>query len=179
PSLSVIPSWRSPPRDIASVGHRAASAHLPPPAPPRLFPYTTLCRALAALGGAALLLGACGGAQDRPGEDRPTDPDPTAEEPTDGPTEPTAAPTGDGPGEQPGEVEAAIDDLATHLEISRGEVTVVSYQDVTWPDGAIGCPESGMSYTQALVPGCQLVLEVEGVEYAYHSGQEPDLVRCD
>ena len=43
------------------------------------------------------------------------------------------------------------------------DVTVVSYEDVTWPDGALGCPEPGMSYTQALVPGARLVLEADGV----------------
>ena len=79
----------------------------------------------------------------------------------------------------PAEVEAAVADLAAHLGVEADAVVVVSHEDVTWPDGSLGCPRPGMSYTQALVPGTRLVLEVDGREYAYHSGRDTPLVRCD
>ena len=49
-------------------------------------------------------------------------------------------------------------------------ITVVSTDEVTWRDGSIGCPEPGMNYTQALVPGVRVVLELDGVRYEYHAG---------
>lgn len=130
-------------------------------------------RLVAGVAVVVLLLGACG-SEDRPGEERTDAPGATTEAP------PTQQPEPEEPtGDHPAEVAAAIADLAEHLGVGTEEITVVSYEDVTWPDGALGCPEPGMSYTQALVPGARLVLEAGGVEYFYHAGPEPDLVRCD
>ena len=141
---------------------------------------------------AALLISACGNGDDNDpaGPDAP----PTTTTPTPVPSTdpPTQAPP-DGPGELPTdpgtggeelstespEVAEAVADLAEHLGIDPGAVSVLGYTAVTWPDGSIGCPEPGMSYTQALVPGARLLLEAESSEYAYHAGREPDLVRCD
>lgn len=128
----------------------------------------------------ALLLASCG---DDAAEESTATPsaEPTVTtpaEPTISEPEPTGTPAPE-PTDQPPEVEAAIEDLVEHLGVEPADITVVSYEEVTWPDGSIGCPEPGMSYTQALVPGSRLVLEADGVEYAYHAGREPDLVRCD
>ena len=35
----------------------------------------------------------------------------------------------------------------------RADLKVLSAEAVTWSDGSLGCPEPGMMYTQALVPG--------------------------
>jgi hypothetical protein len=67
-------------------------------------------------------------------------------------------------------VEQAKADLTKRLGVDSGQVRVVSSDEVTWPDGSLGCPEPGMHYTQALVPGTRTVLEVDGKQYAYHSG---------
>ena len=141
------------------------------------YPYRRLATGVAVV---VLLLGACGsGEQPTDPADGVTGPAPTAESPTPESTG-TPAPEPEDPGtDRPPEVAAAITDLAEHLGIAVEDITVVSYEDVTWPDGALGCPEPGMSYTQALVPGTRLVLEAGGVEYSYHAGREPDLVRCD
>ncbi len=131
-----------------------------------------------------LLLAACG-EETTPGDGPTPPPSPsTSVEPAPPPSlEPTPGPSTDAPsppsGELPPEVDGAMADLAEHLGVAVTAVTVVSYEDVTWPDGALGCPEPGMSYTQALVPGTRLVLEADGVEYAYHGGRDAELVRCD
>lgn len=80
--------------------------------------------------------------------------------PTPDPTTPPAA---------GGQVEVAKADLAKRLGIGAGEVTVVSSTEVTWSDGSLGCPEPGMNYTQALVEGRRIILEVAGKQYHYHS----------
>lgn len=121
-----------------------------------------------------VLLGACGSEQATPPPEPTAGPPATAELPAPGADEPTDPGTN-----RPPEVAAAMADLAGHLGIAVEDVTVVSYEDVTWPDGALGCPQPGMSYTQALVPGTRLVLAADGVEYSYHAGRESELVRCE
>ncbi|TCO32396.1 hypothetical protein EV652_1042 [Kribbella steppae] len=69
-----------------------------------------------------------------------------------------------------GPVEQAKADLAKRLGVEAAQVTVVSSSEVTWPDGSLGCPEPGMNYTQALVPGSRIILEAAGKQYHYHSG---------
>ena len=51
-------------------------------------------------------------------------------------------------------------------------------EEVTWPNGSIGCPQEGMSYTQALVSGFRIILVYENVAYHYHSGGARDLFYC-
>lgn len=74
------------------------------------------------------------------------------------------------------EVEAAIADLTGRI----GDDTLIGVTSaftLTWPDGSLGCPEPGMSYTQALVEGYRIELTADGATYAYHGalGQDPFL----
>lgn len=90
-----------------------------------------------------------------------TTPPPTSTQSTEETTVPTDA--------EP--VEIAIADLAGRLDVAADDIVVVSVEEVTWPDGGLGCPEPGMAYTQALVNGSRIVLSVENTDYEYHSGQ--------
>ncbi|WP_130385175.1 hypothetical protein [Kribbella sp. VKM Ac-2569] len=76
-------------------------------------------------------------------------------------------------------VDQAKADLTKRLGVDAAQVTVVSSEDVTWPDGSLGCPEPGMRYTQALVPGNRTVLEVGGQQYNYHSGGHRPPFLCE
>ncbi|PYG01127.1 hypothetical protein SAMN05216184_102289 [Georgenia satyanarayanai] len=128
----------------------------------------------AALAVVVLLLAACGG-ESSPGG--PSGETPSSHElPT---VVPTAPPTTDPAVERTPQVEAAVADLAEHLGLDPAAVSVVSHEDVTWPDGALGCPQPGMSYTQAQVPGARLVLAAEGREFSYHAGRSGDFARCE
>lgn len=62
--------------------------------------------------------------------------------------------------------------------VDRSEIAVVLAEAVTWSDGSIGCPEDGMMYTQALVPGYRVVLEVGGEELAFHAPENGDFSPC-
>ncbi len=64
--------------------------------------------------------------------------------------------------------EEVLADLASRVD---GDVdpTVVSAEAMTWNDGAWGCPEEGQMYTQAIVEGFQVVVEVDGEEFDYRS----------
>ena len=76
-------------------------------------------------------------------------------------------------------VDQAKADLTKRLGVDAAQVTVVSSEDVTWPDGSLGCPEPGMYYTQALVPGNRTVLEAGGKQYSYHSGAHRAPFLCE
>ncbi len=78
-----------------------------------------------------------------------------------------------------GPVGQAKADLAKRLGVAAAEVTVVSSDEVTWPDGSLGCPEPGMHYTQALVQGSRIILEAAGKQYHYHSGATRPPFLCE
>lgn len=109
--------------------------------------------------------------------DESTDDGATTEEPSVTPTDPAdptdgdALPTGDVPEDviNSDMVQSAIADLAERESVEADQVVVAGHRAVTWSDGSIGCPKPGMMYTQALVPGQQLILEVDGELFSYHS----------
>lgn len=88
--------------------------------------------------------------------------------PTDPAGDPITGPLPDNVLDLPG-VRDAVAAEAQRRGVTAGEVAVVSYAAVTWSDGSIGCPQPGMMYTQALVPGHLLVLEVGGERASYHA----------
>lgn len=55
-------------------------------------------------------------------------------------------------------VEAAIADLESRPDTGTGPVRVVLARSETFPDAAVGCPEPGKTYAQALVEGYRVVL---------------------
>jgi hypothetical protein len=72
-------------------------------------------------------------------------------------------------------VVSAITDASERFGVRVSDVAVAGALRVVWSDGSLGCPEEGMMYTQALVDGYLLTLEVDGRRVAYHGqdGQPP------
>lgn len=75
-------------------------------------------------------------------------------------------------------VAPAREDLARRLGVDPEEVEVVAVEEVTWPDGSLGCPEPGTSYTQAVVEGSKVVLGHDGRVYVYHAGDDDRPFLC-
>lgn len=75
-------------------------------------------------------------------------------------------------------VQSAIADLRERLNIDPSTIEVLQVEDVTWRDGSIGCPSPGMNYTQALVDGTRILLQVEFVTYSYHSAESGEPFYC-
>jgi hypothetical protein len=69
-------------------------------------------------------------------------------------------------------VAPALDDLAGRLQVAPADIEIVSTEEVTWPDGSLGCPEPGMSYTQALVEGSKVILQHDDRVFVYHAGDD-------
>lgn len=79
---------------------------------------------------------------------------------------------------QRAQVQAAVADLAQRRQVAVEEVTVAGHAEVTWSDGSIGCPQKGMQYTMALVPGEQLILQVGDTYASYHKGRQAAFSYC-
>jgi hypothetical protein len=76
-------------------------------------------------------------------------------------------------------VEQAVVEAGGDAGVDPDEIEVLVAEEVTWPDGAIGCPEPGGMYTQALVEGYRIVLDVAGEEVHYHGARGEPPFRCD
>jgi len=66
-------------------------------------------------------------------------------------------------------VALCVADLAEQLEVSEGDIQVLSAEPVNWPDTSLGCPEPGMMYAQVITPGFQVTLQAGGKDYEYHT----------
>lgn len=133
-----------------------------------------------------VVLAACGSAEQggADGEDPTTTPDagtvPRDTTPGSEPAE--TVPSTDPPvvGEVPEEVMAAVmSDLEDRLDDPGAEVEVTRAESVTWSDGALGCPEPGQMYTQALVDGYHIELEVDGDVFDYRVGSVDNFKLCE
>ena len=96
---------------------------------------------------------------------------------------PTALPTGGGTpvtGEVPAALLAEIvADAALRSGVAEADIVVVRGESVTWSDGSLGCPQPGMNYTQALVPGYWVVLDADGTEYDYRASARGFFTLCE
>ncbi len=138
---------------------------------------TVPMRLLALLFG--LVLVACGSPVGEVGATTTTGADPGSTTTTLPPAEPTTTTIGDI--EMPHEhevVEAARADLARRNGVPVEDVSVVRAREVDWPDSALGCPEEGMAYTQVVVPGYQVLLQVDGRVFDYHAGSDGEVFLC-
>lgn len=142
------------------------------PAPTR--PLLTAVALLAA----ATLTAACGSTPAGSGDSAssgPTGAQPSMSPPPSTEAPPEPSPTGsvddlrlpDDVRERPA-VATAIDDAAQRNGVAPAAVTVVAFGAVTWNDGSLGCPQKDMAYTQMLVEGELLVLDVGGTRSQYH-----------
>lgn len=76
------------------------------------------------------------------------------------------------------DVQFAISDLAERVGSDQSEISVVSVEEVEWPDTSLGCPDPKKAYAQMLVNGYDIILEVDGKEYHYHGAAGEDPFYC-
>ena len=75
--------------------------------------------------------------------------------------------------------DAVFLDLAKHLGVSGEAITVAEAGVVVWRDGSLGCPQPGMMYTQALVPGYRIILSAVGETFDYHASDGGYFLLCE
>jgi hypothetical protein len=80
---------------------------------------------------------------------------------------------------RPDPLEHAVQDLMRRLSVERSAITVISVEDVTWSDTALGCPQPDQGYAQVLTTGQRIRLEAGGRIYSYHGGPTGVPVYCE
>ncbi len=76
------------------------------------------------------------------------------------------------PDEVAAPLQAAKEDLAATFEGRRaGEVDVVAVRKTEWPDACLGAPQQGEACAQVITPGYQIVLDLDGAHYTYHTNR--------
>ena len=73
----------------------------------------------------------------------------------------------------------AASDLAEHLSVDPTQVELIEVRAVTWPDGALGCPQPGVAYIQVQREGSLIRLQVGKTIYQYHSGGGKEPFLCE
>jgi hypothetical protein len=73
---------------------------------------------------------------------------------------------------------AVVADAARRFEVPESDVVLSNAEQVTWADGSLGCPQPGMSYTQALVPGYRLLATTPAGRFLYHTDTRGQAVTC-
>jgi len=75
-------------------------------------------------------------------------------------------------------VQAALADAARRTGLDTSALKVISAEQVTWPDGSLGCPAPGMMYSMALVPGHRIRIQAGTQQLDYHSALNGQPVLC-
>lgn len=83
------------------------------------------------------------------------------------------------PENSPAVLSNIVADMFARSGSKTDKINVIKMEAVTWPDGALGCPEPGMLYPQALVEGYWIILEIDGVRYDYRATQSGDYRLCE
>jgi hypothetical protein len=70
--------------------------------------------------------------------------------------------------------------LAAALGQSADTLALVNKEHVEWNDGSLGCPQPGMMYTQAIVPGYRLTFGDGTRTYNVHTSERgTPAIWCD
>ena len=75
-------------------------------------------------------------------------------------------------------VSLAKKDLADRLQIDIVGITLVKTAEMVWPNAALGCPEPGKVYPTGKVPGYQISLVSDNVEYVYNTDWTGQVILC-
>lgn len=73
---------------------------------------------------------------------------------------------------------AVVADAAKRFNVAEGAVVLTRAEQVTWPDGSLGCPQPGRMYTQMLVEGFRVAAKTALGELTYHTDGRGNVVSC-
>jgi hypothetical protein len=92
------------------------------------------------------------------------------------PTEPATPVTGEIPIEL---LNSILKDLTVRSGVALEKISVIQAQEIIWNDGSLGCPQPGAMYTQALVNGYWVILEVGNQKYDYRATKTGYFFLCE
>lgn len=83
-------------------------------------------------------------------------------------------------GEVPTELlDSILKDLSGRTGAALDKIYVFQAQAIVWNDGSLGCPQPGVMYTQALVNGYRVILEIRAQKYDYHAAETGYFILCE
>lgn len=74
---------------------------------------------------------------------------------------------------------AVLDDVVRRTGVEPASVVVIKAEPTVWPSGALGCPEPGKMYTEALEPGYWLIVEAGGQRLDYRVTERGSMKLCE
>ncbi len=75
-------------------------------------------------------------------------------------------------------VSLAKKDLADRLQIDMAGIVLAKTAEMIWPNAALGCPSPGKVYPTGKVPGYQISLVADNVEYIYNTDWTGQVILC-
>lgn len=75
-------------------------------------------------------------------------------------------------------IDPVVDEIARVADVPLAEVVVVAAESITFPNGGLGCPMPGFSYTQVQVDGYKVVAVAGGTTYDYRGTAAGVFRRC-
>jgi hypothetical protein len=75
-------------------------------------------------------------------------------------------------------VDWALQDAAKRTRRDASQLRVTLAEAVTWPDGALGCPEPGREYAQVLVSGYRIRIAAGAETLEYHGSVRGQPFHC-
>ena len=83
-------------------------------------------------------------------------------------------------GEVPAKLlDVILKDLAGRTGAALEKIAVIQSQATIWNDGSMGCPQPGVMYTQALVNGYWVILQIGNQKYDYRAAQTGYFFLCE
>jgi hypothetical protein len=73
---------------------------------------------------------------------------------------------------------AVVADAARRFQVAEDAVVLASAEQVTWSDGALGCPQPGQVYAQVLAPGYRVTATTTAGQMRYHTDTRGNVVTC-
>lgn len=79
---------------------------------------------------------------------------------------------------QPSQLDLALADLSQRLgrTVTLNDLRDWSWQQLSFPDTSLGCPQEGMMYAQVVTPGYRFALNIQGVVYDYRVSNDGNIV---
>ena len=75
-------------------------------------------------------------------------------------------------------VTLAKKDLSERLQIDINKITLQKTAERVWPNTALGCPSPGKVYQTKKVPGYQISLAANNVQYIYNTDWIGQVILC-
>jgi hypothetical protein len=69
--------------------------------------------------------------------------------------------------------------LAQRLNVAADQIVLSDVKPVVWRDAGLGCPKPAVDYIQVETPGYNILLEVDGKTYRYHTDETKRFVQCN